>query len=321
MYISFGEPESILKSNLFDYAECSLFDGLYLPPIPLVGLMKSFRSNAIHGSAIYAKRNMVSLSSELTGLLSREDYNKFLMDRFIFGNGYLLAIKNTLGRVIRYEHLPAMYMYRGEKPGTYSWKTLKERIDYTSGSVFHAKEYDPSQEIYGVPEYFGVLSSVLLNEDATLFRRRYYKNGMHAGFLLYMNNPNMTDRQERDIIEKINSGKGIGNFKNLFINGKGKDKEKPELIPVGEISAKDEFLNMKKVTRDDILSAHRVPISLMSVVIEGLNVGGDLNKVDWVFYKNEIVPIVQSLEALNDHAGAKVVSIKPYDGGAPLLAP
>lgn len=312
MYISFGEPESILKSNLFDYAECTLFDGLYLPPIPLSGLMKSFRSNAIHGSAIYAKRNMVSLSTELTSLISRDDYNKFLMDRFIFGNAYLLAVKNAMGRVIRYEHLPAMYMFRGEKPGSFSWKTYKERINYDAGSVFHAKEYDPSQEVYGIPEYFGVLSSVLLNEDATLFRRRYYKNGMHAGFLLYMNNPNMSEKQEREIIDKINSGKGIGNFKNLFINGKGKDKEKPELIPVGEISAKDEFLNMKKVTRDDILSAHRVPIPLMSVVVEGITPPGDLSKVDAIFYKNEIVPIVQSLMELNAHAGSTVINLKPY---------
>lgn len=314
MYINFGEPESILKSSLFDYMECPVIDGLYQRPTSFAGLYKSMRGNGIHSSAIYAKRNMVSASLKLSSLISTETMNRFLLDLGIFANAYLRRIKNPLGQVIGYEHLPAMYMYRrAEGLACYTWKTDKERIDYLDGEVFHAMEYDPSQEMYGIPSYFGVLSSVLLNEDATLFRRRYYKNGMHAGFLLYMNSPNLTPDQEKEIITQINSGKGLGNFKNLFINNKGKDKgEKPELIPVGEISAKDEFINMKKVTRDDILSAHRVPVPLMSIIVEGLTSVGDLNKIDKIFYKNEIAPIINWLMAINQHAGSEVVALAEY---------
>lgn len=43
-------------------------------------------------------------------------------------------------------------------------------------SVFHLREPDPNQEIYGVPEYLSAMQSAWLNENATLFRRRYYKN-------------------------------------------------------------------------------------------------------------------------------------------------
>jgi len=314
MYVKFGEPESVVKGSFFDYVECPITNGFYLPPISNMGLMQSFRANPIHSSAIYAKRNLVSLSIDLSPLISRKDLNNFLLDRFIFGNAYLLAVKNQLGKVIAYKHLPAMYMRRSQEPDKYVWYTYKQRIDYPAGAVFHAKEYDPSQEIYGIPEYLGVISSVLLNEDATLFRRRYYKNGMHAGFLLYMNNANLTPEQEKEIAIKLNSGKGLGNFKNLFINGKGKDKEKPELIPVGEITAKDEFMNMKQATRADILSAHRIPIPLMSVMQDGPGSVGDLNKIDQIFYKNEIVPIIQQLEELNQHAGQTLVTLKSYSG-------
>jgi len=51
-------------------------------------------------------------------------------------------------------------------------------------SVFHLMEPDINQEIYGIPEYIGALNSAWLNELATLFRRRYYKNGSHAGHTL-----------------------------------------------------------------------------------------------------------------------------------------
>jgi capsid portal protein len=47
-------------------------------------------------------------------------------------------------------------------------------------------EPDINQEVYGLPEYLGALHAAWLNESATLFRRRYYENGSHAGFILYM---------------------------------------------------------------------------------------------------------------------------------------
>jgi capsid portal protein len=52
-------------------------------------------------------------------------------------------------------------------------------------------------------------------------------------------------------------------------NGK---KDGIQLIPVSEVTAKDEFFNIKNVTRDDLLAAHRVPPQLMAIVPS--NTGG-----------------------------------------------
>lgn len=313
MFIEFGEPESVLNGGIDDYLETALVDGYYEPPISYVGLAQSFRANAVHSSAIYAKRNIVSASVQLSDLLSRSAFDRFLVDHFIFGVGYLLAVKNRLGNVVELKHLPSLYMRRREKPGLYAYRTDSQTINYKKDSVFQLMEYDPTQEIYGIPQYFATLSSLWLNEDATLFRRKYYKNGAHSGFLLYMNNPNLTTDQEKEIKAALNSAKGLGNFRNMFVNGKGKDKEKPELIPIGEISAKDEFKSMKNVTTADILSAHRIPLDLMSIVREGFAPAGDLNKVDRIFYKNEVRPIIQMLESINDFVGSKVVTLKKYE--------
>ncbi|WP_022940115.1 phage portal protein [Psychromonas hadalis] len=313
MMIEFGEPQSVLKSDIMDYVESALVDGYFEPPVSLEGLAKTLRANAMHSSAIYAKRNMVSATLELIkGKLSKRDCNRWLFDFGVFGNAYLLRVVNGLGD-ISFKHLPAMYMRRREKVDCYSYKTESQTIDYKEGQVFHLMEYDVTQEIYGIPQYFASLSSVWLNEDATLFRRKYYLNGAHSGFLLYMNNPNLTDDQEKEIIAKLNSAKGLGNFKNMFINGKGKDGEKPELIPVGQLDAKDEFSKMKNVTTGDILSAHRIPLDLMSIVREGFSPVGDLNKVDKMFYKNEIKPIGEILLELNDFAGFEVIKLKEYE--------
>jgi PBSX family phage portal protein len=312
MFVEFGEPESVLNSDISDYVETYLIDGYFEPPVSFEGLAKTLRANAMHSSAIYAKRNMVSAAVELTGKLSKRDFNRFLFDFGVFGNAYLLKVTNGLGEV-SFKHLPAMYIRRREKENCYSYKTENQTIDYKENTVFHLMEYDVTQEVYGIPQYFASLSSVWLNEDATLFRRKYYLNGAHSGFLLYMNNPNLTDAQEQEIKVKLNSAKGLGNFKNMFVNGKGKDKEKPELIPVGQLDAKDEFSKMKNVTTGDILSAHRIPLDLMSIVREGFSPVGDLNKVDKMFHKNEIKPIGEILLELNDFAGFEVLKMKEYE--------
>lgn len=58
--------------------------------------------------------------------------------------------------------------------------------EFTKGSIFHLMEPDLNQEVYGLPEYLSAIPSALLNESATLFRRKYYINGSHAGFIMYM---------------------------------------------------------------------------------------------------------------------------------------
>ncbi len=42
-----------------------------------------------------------------------------------------------------------------------------------------------------------------------------------------------------------------------------------QILPFQQITAKDEFINIKNATRDDILAAHRIPPQLMGAMPEG----------------------------------------------------
>jgi capsid portal protein len=61
--------------------------------------------------------------------------------------------------------------------------------------------------------------------------------------------------------EALKSSKGPGNFRNLFMHAPNGKKDGMQIIPVSEVAAKDEFFNIKNVTRDDLLAAHRMPLS------------------------------------------------------------
>lgn len=304
-----------MSSDILSYMEVALVNGLYEPPIPLDTLAKAVRANPMHGSALYVKGNMASSSIDLSPLMKKRDFRRFIADFLTFGNGYLQIVRNGFRDIVAIKHLPALYMRRKEKIDEYCYKPKafsdEGQIDYRPGQIFHLTEYDICQELYGMPQYIGALSSIWLNEDATLFRRKYYINGSHAGYLLYMNDPNLTDKQELEIKQKLSKH---GAFKNLYVNAKGKDGKKPELTPIGQVEAKDAFKDIKSMTTNDVLASHRIPLELMSIVREGFSSSGDLNKVDRIFHKNEMIPLLELACELNDFVGMDIITIKKYEG-------
>ena len=317
MLIEFDTPSSVMHSDILSYMEVSLADGLYEPPIPFETLAKALRANAMHGSAIDVKRNMASYSVTLSSVLSKRNLKRFLSDYLTFGNAYLVVVRNVFNEVISMKHIPALFMRRREGLKGYTYKPKSEsdegRIDYAEGKIFHLVEYDACQEIYGMPQYVGALISIWLSEDATLFRRQYYINGSHAGYILYLDDPNMTDDQEKAIKKQLKKKGGLGAFKNLFIRTKGSNSKEPKLIPIAQVEPKDAFKQIKNETTNDILATHRVPLELMSVRKEGFSPAGDLNKIDRIFYKNELMPLLESVCEINEFVGQEIVTIKEYE--------
>lgn len=72
----------------------------------------------------------------------------------------------------------------------------------------------------------------------------------------------------------MKSAKGPGNFRNLFMYSQNGKKDGIQIIPLSEVAAKDEFLKIKNVSRDDIMPAHRVPPQIMGLCRIMLGVWG-----------------------------------------------
>ncbi|MBV1933965.1 MAG: phage portal protein [Parvibaculaceae bacterium] len=310
----FGEPLPVLDGrDVLDYAEAFFNGHWYEPPVSLSGLSKSFRANAHHSSAIYLKRNILVSTFRPHKLLSAQDFARWALDYLIFGNGYLEAEKNQLGETLRFKPAPAKFMRRAREgdqylfqPGTFNEHTFRE------GSIFHLLEPDPNQELYGVPEYLSALNSAWLNESATLFRRKYYENGSHAGYILYMTDAQQENGDVQKIKEQLRNSKGPGNFRNLLVYAPGGSKDGLQLIPISEVTAKDEFFNVKNLTRDDVLAAHRVPPQLMSIVPTNQTGFGPVKDAANVFVRNELMPLQARFAELNVWAGEEIVGFDLY---------
>ncbi|MDR6214597.1 PBSX family phage portal protein [Paracidovorax wautersii] len=208
----------------------------------------------------------------------------------------------------------AKYMRRGADLDRYFFvRSWKDEHEFKPGNVFHLIEPDVNQEVYGLPEYLAALQSAWLNESATLFRRKYYENGSHAGFILYMSDPATSQEDVDAIRQALKDSKGPGNFRNLFLHSPNGKADGVKLIPVSEVAAKDEFFNIKNVSRDDLLAAHRVPPQLMGVVPSNAGGFGAVTPAAQVFARNEIEPLQTRFMELNDWLGEEVMRFRPYE--------
>ncbi|HDP6532763.1 TPA: Presumed portal vertex protein, partial [Escherichia coli] len=79
-----------------------------------------------------------------------------------------------------------------------------------------------------------------------------------------------------------------------------------------EVAAKDEFLNIKNVSRDDMMAAHRVPPQMMGIMPNNVGGFGDVEKASRVFVRNELIPLQKRLEEINDWLVGKTIRFEKY---------
>jgi len=314
---TFGEPEPLDRRQLLDYAQCWNNGRWWEPPINLDGLANAFRLAPHHSSAIYIKRNLLVATFVPHPLLSADEFSGMTLDYLTFGNCYVESQRSVTNQRLPLKRSPGKYTRRSsDLTGYWFVPCTGHAHEFEPGTVWQMQDADVNQEVYGVPEYLSALHAAQLNKSATLFRRKYYDNGSHAGFILYMTDPAQKEEDVDALREALKNSKGPGNFRNLFMYSPQGKKDGIQLIPVSEVSAKDSFADIKNISRDDILAAHRVPPQLLGIIPNNSGGFGDVEKAAEVFFTNEIVPLQQRFAGLNSWLGANVVQFRPYVVGS-----
>ncbi|WP_205619472.1 phage portal protein [Ferrimonas senticii] len=322
MAFSFGHAEPLLKDSwLTDMAGVNLdleFNH-YVPPIDRKLLYQAANTNAYLGPVLMARRNMVLNAIITNGQLSRGALGPCIHNYLWFGDMALLKLRNNIGQVAAVAPLSSYYLRRRPDGG---FNYLQEDSDgvitvkrYRADDVAFLGQYDPLQQLYGVPDYIGGLQSAMLNSDATMFKRRYYKNGAHMGYILYTSDPKLSEDDKSKIEQALAGSKGAGNFRNMFINIPDGQEKGIQVIPIGDFSSKDQFASAKNITAQDVLTANRFPAGMAGIIPQGAASLGDALKTDAVYQQNEVQPLAHDLvEFINsdpDLARLGRLSVKP----------
>lgn len=294
--LRFGKPEPVLTTGT-DYRDVWYDNDYdhYTLPIDRLALAQLINLNGQHGGIIHARKNMVT-ADYLGGGLTHDQLEAGTFDFLTFGDLAIVKVRNGWGDVIALEPMPGLYMRR-RKDGDFVVLQHGEPLVYPPEDVIFIKMYDPQQQIYGLPDYIGGIHSALLNSEAVIFRRRYYHNGVHTGGILYTTDANMTDEIEEEIEAQLANSKGIGNFSTILVNIPNGDKEGVQFIQMGDIGAKDEFANVKNISAQDVLNAHRFPAGLAGIIPQNTGGLGDPEKTENTYKKSEVYPLQRRIAA------------------------
>lgn len=319
---TFGDPTPVLDGRgVMDYLECAQIEKWYEPPVSLEGLSRTTRGSVFLRSGLLFKRNQLARSFIPHPRLSREAFEQLALDWVTFGMAYLERINARSAKPMQYKPVLAKYARRGVEEGRFFMvRGWQETHEFTPGTVCQLREADIDQEIYGLPEWLAAVQSALLNESATLFRRKYYNNGSHAGFILYLTDAQSNEEDIDALRTALKNARGPGNFRNLFLYAPGGKKDGLQLIPVSEVAAKDEFTGIKNITRDDLLAALRIPPQLMGIVPVNAGGFGSISDAAAVWADNELAPLQTRMLRINDWAGEEIIRFRDPEADAPPLA-
>ncbi|KFK68400.1 phage portal protein [Vibrio vulnificus] len=302
---SFDPNPEPVDTNSWMTRYCELvyndFDDYWEPPISLKGLADIANVNGYHGSLLKARANYVAARFLSGGGMQMYKMNNACWDYFGLGMAAFVKIRSYMKNVIALEPLPMMHMRKRKNGDFVQLLRDNKQKPFKAKDVIFIPQYDPQQQIYGLPDYLGSIQSCLLNRDATLFRRRYYLNGAHMGFIFYSTDPNLSEEDEEALKNKIASSKGIGNFRSMFVNIPNGKEKGIQLIPVGDIATKDEFERIKNITAQDIVVGHRWHSGMGGIAPQQGTSLPDPIKVIQVYDKCEVIPVCKRIaDAVNN---------------------
>lgn len=110
----------------------------------------------------------------------------------------------------------------------------------------------------------------------------------------------------------MRDNKGIGNLRDLFMYAPNGKPDGIKILQLREGATKDDFFNLKKASRDDLLSAHRVPLQMMGIFQDSAGGLGKVVKAAEVFVRNELMPSQERMKDLNGWNNLEVMNFNNF---------
>lgn len=310
---TFDPIESRSQDRLLDYVQSDWNGEYYEMPINLNDLYNLSHSSVFHSSPLDLKAKVLLSTLKPTKFISNRDFLHAAKNFLTFGNTFIERVDSATSKLICLKNSPAMRTRRA-KGDNYLFLNShgNQHHKFKEGSVFHLIEPDIKQEIYGLPSYLASVISSRLNKESTLFRLKYYLNGSHAGYIIHLTDPGYSEDDLTALKTQLKSSRGDNSFKNLFLHSPDGKPDGLKLIPISEVTAKDEFKCVKEASREDELGMHRVPPQIMGIVPKNSGGFSDPNAAAKVFARNEIMPLQTQFLEINDWLGQEVISFNDY---------
>lgn len=208
---------------------------------------------------------------------------KVWRDYEVMGNGYLEIARKKDGSIGYIGHIPAQTMrIRKQRDGFVQMSNYKVQFFANFGDpklrnplgggkpneVIHIKKYSPTSGYYGVPDIIAAKQAIAGNEFAARFNLDYFENKAVPRHLIILKGAKLGTTAEAALLQFFETGLKGQNHRSLYVPLPGDTDENKVDLKIEPIEAGVQdasFNNYRKANLSDILMAHRVPITKISV--------------------------------------------------------
>lgn len=134
--------------------------------------------------------------------------------------------------------------------------------------VIHIKKYSPTSGYYGVPDIVAAKQAVAGNEFAARFNLDYFENKAVPRYAIILKGATLGTQAENQLLSFFETGLKGQNHRSVYIPLPGDTAENKVELELKAIEAGVQdasFSNYRKANLSDILMAHRVPVTKISV--------------------------------------------------------
>jgi PBSX family phage portal protein len=215
----------------------------------------------------------------------KETLIKFYTDVEATGNGYLEIGRTSAGRIGYVGHIPAKTMrIRRLRDGFIQLLYGKavffrnfgdqETPNPISGGedrpneIIHYKKYTPMNNYYGIPDIIAAQNAMAGNEFAGKYNLDYFENKAVPRYVITVKGAKLSPESERKLLEFFQVGLKGKNHRSLYVPLPADSPDQKVEFKMDPIEAgvqDSSFNTYRKMNRDEILLAHRVPINKIGV--------------------------------------------------------
>ena len=215
----------------------------------------------------------------------KETLIKFYTDVEATGNGFLEVGRTTSGKIGYIGHIPSKTMrVRRLRDGFIQLLYGKavffrnfgdqETLNPISGGedrpneIIHFKKYTPMNNYYGIPDIIAAQNAMAGNEFAGKYNLDYFENKAVPRYIITVKGAKLSPESERKLLEFFQVGLKGKNHRSLYVPlpaDSPDQKVEFKMEPVEANTQESSFNTYRKMNRDEILLAHRVPINKIGV--------------------------------------------------------
>lgn len=208
-------------------------------------------------------------------------------DYEVTGNGYIEVGRKKDGTIGYLGHVPSHSIrVRKARDGFVQISANKAQFfrnfgddvanpignDANPNELIHIKRYSPTSSYYGVPDIVAAQQAIAGNEFSSRFNLEYFENKAVPRHLITLKGANLGTTAQNDLLAFFETGLKGQNHRSLFIPlpaDDGNNKVEFSIEPIEAGTQDASFNTYRKNNEAEILMAHRVPITKVSVSTGG----------------------------------------------------